>query len=202
MHSSRPRPIHYVALLLSFSGCTCQWQAGTSRSWSTSSSGGDQVIVVEDPDHDARQRAERDRRERGWGRREQSGTPRYASDPNKAVHVGAAPAQYPTSTVAPVGPVPAQPGVPAPAYGTPAAADAPAPGTSTVTSAVPSQPAVPAQPAQAAPAAPAAPPPTEGDNFVRARTPASRPGAGTEGAATVGAPAQNGPKRSTYGKQN
>lgn len=59
-------PLLTFCLAMSVSGCSCQWQASTQKTWSTS--GGNQVVVVQDPEADARERDARMRREREWER--------------------------------------------------------------------------------------------------------------------------------------
>jgi hypothetical protein len=193
----RPSSAVCLALVLSFSGCTCEYHTGTSRTYQ--SSGGERVVVVEDPQGDWNERVARDRRER-----EAQRPPHRAGDPNKSIHAGPAPRGPGTGggTLAPRpslgsnvdigGSAPAPAGSasggsvaqPTPVAPAPAAEPTPAP--------------APAQPAPAQPA-----PTPAGDTYVRARNPTDRAGA-AGGAGVVADPAKNSkaPRRGPMGRKN
>jgi hypothetical protein len=61
-------PLLMFAIALPFTGCTCEWHASTSKSWSTNSGGERVVIVQEDPYQAERERQARIAREREWER--------------------------------------------------------------------------------------------------------------------------------------
>ncbi|HEX5656428.1 MAG TPA: hypothetical protein VFX59_04500 [Polyangiales bacterium] len=61
-------PLLLVAIALPFTGCTCEWHASTSKSWSTNSGGERVVVVQEDPYQAQRERDARIAREREWER--------------------------------------------------------------------------------------------------------------------------------------
>ena len=176
-----------LAFLLSFSGCSCEWHVGTSTH--SSSSGGEQVIVFQDPDGEAQARAERERRERERAA-EQAHRPRYAGDSSKTIHVGGTPPSSGQATV-PAGSVPP---APASAPGPASIGAAPTPSSPSVapppSGAPPAGPAPVAQPAPAPAPAPAAPAPPPGDTYVPARHPGTRPPS-SGGAVTAGDPAQD-----------
>lgn len=173
-----------IAFLLSFSGCSCEWHAGTDANYR--GSGGEQVIVIEEPGQSDRERAARERHQR---EAERQRNPRRSGDPSKSFRVGAQPAGASTQIpVGGVGPAPAPAPAPAPLPGpTPPQAQPPAPVAAPVAVPVP----VPT-PAPAA-AAPAAPTPPPSDSYVRARRPGKRP-ANTGGAVQIGEPAKESDK--------
>ena len=200
-----------LAFLLSFSGCSCEWHASTSSRSSTS--GGEQVIVFEDPEGDAQARAAHEQRDRERAA-ERARHPRHAGDSTKTIHVVGTPpsagqAAVPGGSVPPAGA--AAPALaPAAIGGAPAPEVAPTPSFPTFApppSAAPGDPAPVAQPtpapaappaeappvAQPTPApapAPAAPAPAPGDTYVPARKPGTRPPT-SGGAVTAGDPAQD-----------
>lgn len=181
-----------LAFVLSISGCTCEYHAGTGVS---THSGGERTAADIERERYERERWERERAARDaeraarermeWERRN---NPRHVSG---GVHVTgrrtetrvSAPPAPPVT--APPGAAPAHPAQPVHPPHPPAPVGAPP-----VVSAPPAarEVAQPSAPAPAAPpaAAPAAPPPKPSDNYVRARTPRSRETSGAQRAGEAG----------------
>jgi hypothetical protein len=188
-----------LAFLLSFSGCSCEWHAGTSSSFG--SSGGEQVIVFQDPEGDAQARAEREQRERERAA-EQARQPRRAGDASKSIHVsgtppGAGPATIAGGSVPPAAapaPAPASIGVATPPPTSPTSA--PGPSDAAPTDLAPVAQPTPAPVAEPTPAPAPAPTPAPADTYVPARQPGTRP-PNSGGAVTAGDPAQDQKKAPT-----
>jgi hypothetical protein len=163
-----------LAFVLSISGCTCEYHAGTGVS---TSSGGERSAADIERERYERERYERERaaRERAEWERRYNPHHRRAGGSTGGVHVTG---RVTESNGVPVGAPPRAPSMPPGA--------APAAPVAQPSAPVPIAPATPA-PAPAPPApTPAPPAPTPSDSYVRARTPTSREPSSTQRAGEAG----------------
>jgi single-stranded DNA-binding protein len=205
---TRRSPAYYLWFLLSVSGCSCEFHAGTSHRTGTSS-GGERTAADIERDRLRQEEWERERQARHQREIEQQRQRPHVSGPPPApTHVTGQPAPAAGPRHAP--PLPAGSTGSTPATSAPATSvsaqptPAPAPTPVVPTPVVVQPPATVAQPAPAAPPAPppAPPPNTEpppappSDNFVQARDPSTRPDTTGQRPGTAGAPASpNQPRR-------
>jgi hypothetical protein len=181
-------PLLTFCFAMSLSGCSCQWSAGTSYNKSyTTSSGGDRVIVVEDPQGYERERQERIYREREWERqreRDRNREPRVVTEGGRFGTRRQGPHAAPGNTpIQPIAPAPMQP-APTPIQPIPSGSGGS--GVPSVGQPMPNNPAPIAQPSPAP--TPAAPPPSTGNT-------------GSSGSVgTPAAPPPAAPPRDTYVK--